>query len=119
MLHDLKVLFLAVSAKSEKDVQYLAAQLLERAPGVEVKVTSPSGRGKVWWLDACFKGHCVVVEWSQGEGFGLSSTEGNDFNTAPSQIFADADSVLERVVNVLRSAQKVLTRREMSLQQLR
>lgn len=101
-----------------KDARYLAARLLERVPGIEVKVTPPSGRGRVWWLDACFNGHDIVVEWSQEDGFGLSATEENDFDTAPGQIFEDADSALDRIVDILRSGKKVSSRREMEIELL-
>jgi DNA-binding transcriptional regulator YiaG len=102
-----------------KDARYLAAQLLERVPGVEVKVSAPSGRGTVWWIDASLKGHDVVVEWSADDGFGLSSTDNNELNTAASEAFADADEALQRVLDVLTSRKKVPSRREMHLQRLR
>jgi DNA-binding transcriptional regulator YiaG len=103
----------------KKDARYLAAQLLERVPGVEVTVTSPSGRGTVWWIDASARGHNVVIEWSPDEGFGLSSTDGNDYNTAASETFAVADDALTRIVEVLKTGKKVTPRREMYLQRLR
>lgn len=103
----------------KKDARYLAAQLLERVPGAEVKVTSPSGRGTVWWIDARVGQHDVVVEWSPDDGFGLSSTEGNDYNTTASEIFADADEALARIVEVLKAGKPIPPRREMYLQRLR
>jgi DNA-binding transcriptional regulator YiaG len=103
----------------KKDARYLAAQLLERVPGVEVKVTSPSGRGTVWWIDASARGHNVVIEWSPDDGFGLSSTDGNDYNTAASETFADADDAVARIIDVLKTSKKVPPRREMYLQRLR
>jgi DNA-binding transcriptional regulator YiaG len=107
------------NTQKTKDARYLAAQLLERVPGVEVKVTSPSGRGSVWWIDAALKGHRVVVEWSADDGFGISATDRHEFDTAPSEVFADADDVVRRIVDVLTSRKKVATRREMHLQRLR
>jgi DNA-binding transcriptional regulator YiaG len=103
----------------KKDARYLAAQLLERVPGVEVKVTSPSGRGTVWWIDARVGQHDVMVEWSPDDGFGLSSTEANDYNTAASEIFADADRALARIIEVLKAGKPIPPRREMYLQRLR
>lgn len=103
----------------KKDARYLATQLLGRVAGVELKVTSPSGRGTVWWIDASARGHNVVVEWSPDDGFGLSSTDGNDYNTAASETFADADDAVARIVEVLASGKKVPPRREMYLQRLR
>lgn len=102
-----------------KDARYLATQLLERVPGVTVKVTAPSGRGSVWWVDASARGHHVVVEWSLEDGFGLSSTEDNDFNTAASEVIADADDAVDRVVDVLKSGRPIPPRKEMYLQRLR
>lgn len=107
------------SAHKSKDARYLAAQVLERVPGVEVKVTAPSGRGSVWWVDASLKDHSVVVEWSVRDGFGLSATDANEFDTAASETFSDADEVVRRVVEVLTSRKKVPSRREMHLQRLR
>jgi DNA-binding transcriptional regulator YiaG len=104
---------------AKKDARYLATELLGRVPGVEVKITSPSGRGTVWWIDASARGHNVVVEWSPDDGFGLSATDGNDYNTAASETFADADAAVARVVEVLRSRSRVPARQEMYLQRLR
>ncbi len=108
---------------SRNDARYLAAQLKEQVPGVDVKVTAPSGRGKVWWVDATSPspsgGHSVVVEWSPEDGFGLSSTEGNDYNTAASETFEHADDAIARIVDVLRASKKIDSRREMYLQRLR
>jgi len=103
----------------KKDARYLAAQLLERVPGIIVKVTAPSGRGSVWWIDASARGHHVVIEWSAEDGFGLSSTDGNDVNTAASEIVVDADEALERIVDVLETGKPIPPRREMYLQRLR
>ena len=103
----------------KKDARYLAAQLLERVPGVVVKVTSPTGRGTVWWIDATAKGHGVTIEWSAEDGFGLSATDGNDFNTGSSEAFADADAAVERIVEILKTRRAVPARREMHLQRLR
>lgn len=103
----------------KKDARYLAAQLLVRVPGIELKVTAPSGRGSVWWIDAGVRGHHVVVEWSPEDGFGLSSTDGNDFNTAASETIRDADDALDRIVDVLKTGKPIPPRREMYLQRLR
>jgi hypothetical protein len=92
----------------KKDARYLAAQLLERVPGAEVKVTSPSGRGTVWWVDARVGRHNVVIEWSPDDGFGLSSTEDSDYNTAASEVFADADDALARIIAVLKAGEPSL-----------
>ena len=88
-------------------------------PGLELKVTAPSGRGTVWWVDASARGHNVVVEWSPDDGFGLSSTDSNDYNTAASEHFADADDAVARIVDILTTGKKVPSRKEMYLQHLR
>ena len=103
----------------KKDARHLAARLLERVPGIVVKVTAPSGRGTVWWIDASARGHHVVVEWSPEDGFGLSSSDGNDFNTAASETIADADDALARIVDVLTTGKPIPSRKEMFLQRLR
>jgi len=103
----------------KRDARYLAAQLLERVPGIAVKVTAPSGRGSVWWIDASVRCHSVVVEWSPEDGFGLSSTDGNDFNTAASEVIVDADEALEHIIDVLKTGKPIPPRREMFLQRLR
>jgi DNA-binding transcriptional regulator YiaG len=110
---------MTTKSNRKKDARYLTAQLLERVPGLELKVTAPSGRGTVWWIDASAKGHNVVVEWSSDGGFGLSSTDGNEFNTAASEVFADADAAVTRIVDVLTAGKKVPSRKDMYLQQLR
>src|SRR5688572_23718942 len=39
----------------EKNAAYLAGQLREQVPGADVKLHAPSGRGKVWWIDAALR----------------------------------------------------------------
>jgi DNA-binding transcriptional regulator YiaG len=103
----------------EKDAQYLAAQIMERVPSVKVSVTEPSGRGTVWWIDVSAGGNDIVIEWSKEDGFGLSSPDGDDYNTAASETLADADAALARIIELLTQGEKVRPRREMYLQRLR
>lgn len=84
-----------------------------------MKVTAPSGRGKIWWIDARSREHSVVVEWSPEDGFGLSATDGNDYNTAATETFARVDDAITRIVDVLKASKKIGSRKEMFLQRLR
>lgn len=108
-----------MKTKHEKDAAYFAEQLRERVPGVEVKLHAPSDRGKVWWVDATLRGHSVTIEWSKGEGFGLSTPTEDDYGSAASEVYADADEAVSRVVQLLKSGGKARARREMHLQALR
>jgi transcriptional regulator with XRE-family HTH domain len=103
----------------EKDATYVAEQLREQLPGVEVEVHAPSGKGKVWWIDATLRGHSVAIEWSRGDGFGLSTPTEDDYGSAANEVYAAADEALARAAQLLKGKGKARARREMHLQALR
>ena len=103
----------------EKDAAYLAEELRERVPGVDVKLHAPSGKGTVWWIDTTCRGHYVVIEWSEEDGFGLSTPTEDDYGSAASEVYADAEEAIARAVQLLTSGEKARPRREMHLQALR
>jgi hypothetical protein len=105
--------------KSEQDAAYVAGQVRERVTGVGVKVRAPSGKGKVWWVDATLREHYVVIEWSKEEGFGISTPTDEDYGSAANEVYADADEAVARAVQLLKSGEKARPRREMHLQALR
>jgi len=103
----------------EKNAAYLAEQLRRRVPGADVKLHAPSGKGKVWWIDATFRGRTAAIEWSREDGFGLSTPTKDDYGSAANEVYADADEAVARTVHLLKSGQKARARREMHLQALR
>ncbi len=103
----------------EQSAAYLAEQLQERIPGVDVKLHAPSGKGKVWWIDATLRGHSVTIEWSKEGGFGISTPTEDDYGSAANEVYADADEAIARTAQLLKSGKKARARREMHLQALR
>jgi DNA-binding transcriptional regulator YiaG len=103
----------------EKNATYLAGQLREQVPGVDVKLHAPSGRGKVWWIDATLRGHSVAIEWSKEDGFGISTPSDEDYGSAANEVYEDADQTIARAIQLLKHGQKARSRREMHLQALR
>jgi DNA-binding transcriptional regulator YiaG len=73
----------------------------------------------VWWIDATLREHSVAIEWSKDDGFGLSTPTEDDYGSASSEVFADAEEALTRTVQLLKSGQRARPRREMHLQALR
>ncbi len=102
----------------ETDAAFLGEQLRERIPGAEVELHAPSGKGKVWWIDAMLRGHAVAVEWSREDGFGISTPTEDDYGSAANEVYADADDAVARVVQLLQSGEQARPRREMDLQAL-
>jgi DNA-binding XRE family transcriptional regulator len=102
-----------------KDAAYLAEQIRKQVPQVDIELHPPSGKGKVWWIDAKLRGSCVVIEWSKEEGFGLSTPTEDDYGSAANEVYADADEALARTIQLLKHREKARPRREMHLQALR
>lgn len=99
----------------ETSAAYLAEQLRERVPGLEVELHAPSGNGSVWWIDATLRGHSVTIEWSKEGDFGLSTPTEEDYGSAASEVYADVSEVVVRTVQLLESGTKARARRERQL----
>ncbi|HWO17523.1 MAG TPA: hypothetical protein VNO30_02065 [Kofleriaceae bacterium] len=87
-----------------KDMQWIAAQLRERLPGVVVEVLKPGARSKSggWTLDANHRDSYVVVQWTRSTGFGISAPRDTDLPfTEDVEYHEDADSTLGRVMHLL------------------
>jgi hypothetical protein len=87
----------------EKDAAYLAEQLRKQVRGVSVELHSPSGKGKVWWIDATLRGHSVTIEWSKEDGFGLSTPSEDDYGSAANEVYDEADEAILRTIYLLQS----------------
>jgi len=96
------------------------AQILELiAPdGTKVTTTPPSGRGRVWWVEAEHDGHFVSAEWSGGL-FGIRTPGEDDYGTAPSEEIRGAKVAALRVAHLLQTKRKARDRRDMFLRELR
>ena len=99
----------------EKDAAYLAEHFRVRVPGVGLKVHAPSGKEKVWRIDATFRGFSIVIEWSKEDGFGLSTATDEDYGSAANEVYVDADEAVERAIQLLKTRQKARARRESHL----
>lgn len=103
-----------------KDVQWIAAQLRERLPGVVVEVLKPSARSKTagWTLDANYRDSYVVVQWTRSTGFGISAPRDTDLPfTEDVEYYEGADSTLRRVMHLLVTGEGVSP--TVTLQELR
>jgi DNA-binding transcriptional regulator YdaS (Cro superfamily) len=103
-----------------KDMQWIAAQLRERLPGVVVEVLKPGARGKTagWTLDANYQDGYVVVQWTRSTGFGISAPRDTDLPfTEDVEYLEDADSTLRRIMHLLVTGEGVSP--SVTLQELR
>lgn len=103
-----------------RDMQWIAAQLRERLPGVVVEVLKPSARSKTagWTLDASYRDGYVVVQWTRSTGFGISVPRDTDLPfTEDVEYHEGADSTLRRVMHLLVTGEGVSP--TVTLQELR
>ena len=108
-----------MKTKREKNAAYLAERLREFVLGADVKLHAPSGKGRVWWIDATLRGHSVAIEWSKEDGFGISTPTEDDYGSAANEVYAEADEAITRAVQLLKGRRRARARREMHLQALR
>jgi DNA-binding transcriptional regulator YiaG len=102
------------------DIQWIAAQLRERLPGVVVEVLKPSARSKTagWTLDANYRDSYVVVQWTRSTGFGISAPRDTDLPfTEDVEYHKGADSTLRRIMHLLVTGEGVSP--TVTLQELR
>lgn len=100
-------------------ISSLAKQVQARFPRWRVTedvAEQPSGSS---FLDVEFEGRTAVVEWRPGKGFGISAGPLEGYGTGPDEVYPTAESVLERLEDVLERAQHTVPLRELSLKRLR
>jgi hypothetical protein len=108
-----------MSTHKVNDAERLAQILELIAPdGTRVTTTPPSGRGRVWWVEAEHDGHLVSVEWSGGL-FGIRTPDEDDYGTAPSEEIRGTKVAALRVAHLLQTKRKARDRREMFLREVR
>ncbi len=103
-----------------KDMQWIAAQVRERLPSVEVEVLKPSAHSKAggWTLDATYQDNYVVVQWTRSTGFAVSAPRDTDLPfTKDVEHHTDADVTLGRIVHLLVTGEGVSP--TVTLQELR
>jgi DNA-binding transcriptional regulator YiaG len=102
------------------DATWLAERVREAVPRAKVSVSQPGAHGSVWWVDVELRDRYVVIEWSEAKAFGISTpTDDEPYGLPSSELLADAEDALARVLHLLKTGEPARSRREMELKTLR
>lgn len=101
-----------------KDMSWLAKRLRTLLPDAKIDLFEPAGKGAGWTLDAEYRDHYVVVQWTSKAGFGVSTPTEDDYGTAASEHLTDGEQVFARVLFLLVSGERARSR-SVRLQELR
>lgn len=103
-----------MTKKTMNDAERLFALLQLLLPHATVDLTPPSGKGRVWWIEAGYAKHLVSVEWCDGR-FGIRTPSEDDYGTASSEEMSDVFSAATRVYSLLITGEQALPRVHMFL----
>ena len=96
------------------------AERLQRAfPSARLDVADPAAPGGVGFLDIAYGDNVLVVEWHDGQHFGVSSPEGHGFGEKPDEVYWTVDEAEKRIAPLLRSGSKTEPPPEVTLRELR
>ncbi len=104
---------------SKLRVEKLERLLRARLPGVVIEVDAPSRPEGDWFIDTRLGDRACVVELRPSLGFGLSSVPGEGLGEGPDEFFEDEPSVVERIIELLRTGARTQPQRVRLLQELR
>lgn len=85
-------------------IQRMAQQIERELSTARVELDAPANPTGEWFLDINHEGHTVVVQWRDGDGFGISSslmTPG--LGEAADELEPDFEQATERVLHLLRT----------------
>jgi DNA-binding XRE family transcriptional regulator len=103
-------------------LETMAENLRRKVRGAKVTIDPPQNPLATWHLDATHGGAAVVVDWRPSHGFGISASEEKDSgsgDSAPDEIYEDADEAQARVLHLLRTGEKTYPSREIDLRRVR
>jgi hypothetical protein len=79
--------------------------LERRLPRIEISFDPPLKEDGVWWMDVRLHGATAVVQWiPKISKFGVSEGTVTGFTHQPDEIYPDAASASERVIQILTTA---------------
>jgi hypothetical protein len=85
-------------------IEELSKYIELELPGVRATIDAPSKSTGEWFLDLDYEGHTVIVQWRQGEGFGISAPLVQPgLGEAADETELDADRAKARVLELLRN----------------
>jgi DNA-binding XRE family transcriptional regulator len=84
-------------------IESLEGNLRKRFSEANIKLDRPKKRSGVWYLDVRQNAHPVVIQWQEGQGFGVSSSAKPGFGEGADEVYADEEAVYGRVVSLLLS----------------
>ncbi len=105
-------------ATRSNPIQGLEQKLQKRFPKVRTILDAPEAPNSRWWLDAQLGKHLVSVEWRPGRGFGVSAGD-DGFGEGPDEVYDDADSAAERVIELLETGRNTQPPEDVLLARLR
>jgi hypothetical protein len=85
-------------------MQRMAQQIERELSTARVELDAPDKPTGEWFLDINHEGHTAVVQWREGEGFGISSSQLTPgFGEAADEREPDLDRATQKVLHLLRT----------------
>jgi len=84
-------------------VTQLSTQIAGRFPDARLSVDAPGRPDGIWYLDAQYGGHHVIVQWQAGMGFGVSCAPSHVFGDGADEVYQELEAAYARIVSLLLS----------------
>ena len=108
-----------MSNKNELPIESLERQIRQRFPNAKLSLDAPKNRTGTWFLDLENRGHSVILQWREGNGFGVSSSPSDGFGEGPDEIYQDEEAAYGRVVSLMLSRGSTSPPKSVRLRELR
>lgn len=100
-------------------IESLKRQLEKRFPQASITVDRPRKQSGVWYLDVFCDGHPVVIQWQDGNGFGVSSSPTHDYGEGADEVYRDEEAAYGRAISLILSRSFTASPEPIRLSELR
>jgi transcriptional regulator with XRE-family HTH domain len=83
------------------DLEVLAREISRTHPDAQLRLTAPSEKDGVWWLDVSLREIQIVIEWNADSGFGITSSPSDSYGERPDESYTTLDKVSQRLQALL------------------
>lgn len=100
-------------------IEKLEKRVRREAPDAELRADIAKNPKGSSFLDIVRGDFDASVEFRPGHGFGISAPAGNSYGVGPDEVIADESEAIDRVLSLLKTNEKTVPQREISLKRLR
>lgn len=87
-------------------IETLKSLLEVRFPELEARIDAPDHQAGRWFLDLRLEGHLVDVQWTEADGFGVSSQAEPGYGELSHEVYVGLDEAYSRILSLLQTKER-------------